>query len=169
MNKQNFMLTLNKWKEEKNLARLVYRILKFEDFEEENALSYVQICNKVSKFITTKQQREQWELDCKKEIEEFKEERFIEKIDDDCYGVYWTHHILYYQKDEKRIYSTDYSKELNEIKQKYQDKLCNREEVRKALKKVTETGWIEPIKIQSQNRNGEYIPGAYMTKYRATR
>ena len=53
--------------------------------------------------------------------------------------------------------------------QKYQDKLCNREEVRKALKKVTETGWIEPIKIQSQNRNGEYIPGAYITKYRATR
>ena len=31
MNKQHFLLTLNKWKQEKNLARLVYRIIKFEE------------------------------------------------------------------------------------------------------------------------------------------
>ena len=57
MNKQHYLLTLNKWKQEKNLARLVYRIIKFE--EDEECLSYVQICNRAKNFIYTKQQNQQ--------------------------------------------------------------------------------------------------------------
>ena len=70
MNKQNFMLTLNKWREEKNLARLVYRIIKFE--ENESMLSYEQICNRAKSFIYTKQQLEDMKKQEAREIADYK-------------------------------------------------------------------------------------------------
>lgn len=148
MNKQNFMLTLNKWKEEKNLARLVYRIIKFED--EENELSYEQICNRAKKFIYSKKDFADMEVEKIKEIENFKiytSNRYEAK---GYTNITWDRDTMHCMKDGQP-YFTYFIKEIGEIERKY-NKMIYSDGIKKAIEIVLNAKWIEEVQLSSNTK-----------------
>ena len=148
MNKQNFMLTLNKWKQEKNLARLVYRIIKFED--EENELSYEQICNRAKKFIYTKKDFAAMEAEKNKEIENFKiniTKRYKAK---GYTNIVWDRDGLHCKKDGQH-YFTFFIKQIGDIERKY-NKMIYSDGIKKAIEIVLNAKWIEEVQLSSNTK-----------------
>ena len=165
MNKQNFILTLNKWREEKNLARLIYRIIKFEDLELE--LSYKQICNRAKNFIYTKQQLAGMKQQEEKEIENFKL-KITKRYEAKGYtNIKWSDSNVTFYKGEQGYFS-HYTKEISDIELKY-IKMIYSDEIHKAIETVLNAKWIEEVKVTRRYGSGDIVKGAYMIKYRATR
>lgn len=148
MNKQNFMLTLNKWKEEKNLTRLVYRIIKFEDYE--NELSYEQICNRAKKFIYTKKQLADMEIEKNKEIEKFKLDTTKRYKSKGCTNIVWERDIIRFEEDGKP-YFTIFTKEIGAIERKYR-KMIYSDDIKKAIEIVLNAKWIKEVHLASNTK-----------------
>ena len=167
MNKQHFLLTLNKWKQEKNLARLVYRIIKFE--EDEECLSYEQICNRAKNFIYTKQQYQQLLVDRDNEIEQEKL-KYIKKYTEEGYtNVYFKNYDLNLTKTNGQACTCYMGNKFTHIEKKYK-KLVYSDDIQEAINKVLNTNWIKEVKIQSRySGTGDIIKGSYIIKYKATR
>ena len=163
MNKQNFMLTLNKWKQEQNLARLVYRIIKFEDLETE--LSYQQICNRAKNFIYNKKQLADMRVEMLQEIENFKIETAKRYEAKGYTNIVWDKDNMHFKKGEQ-AYFTYFIKEIGAIERKY-SKMIYTDEIQKAIEIVLNAKWIKEVQIASRYSGGEIIKGSYNTKYRA--
>lgn len=167
MNKQHFLLTLNKWKQEKNLARLVYRIIKFE--EDEECLSYEQICNRAKNFIFTKQQLEDMKQQKEKEIKSFKFEKTKLFESQGCTNISWKNDDMRFTDANGKSFFTTFTKDIGRIELKYHRKIYN-QQIQEAINKVLNTNWIKEVKIQSRySGTGDIIKGSYITKYKATR
>ena len=164
MNKQNFMLTLNKWREEKNLARLIYRIIKFE--EDESMLSHEQICNRAKSFIYTKQQLEDMKKQEAREIADykFKMTKFYESKG--CTNISWKYDdMTYYVKD--KVYFTTFAKAIGEIESKYR-KMIYHPQIQEAINIVLNAKWIEEIEVPFRySGTGDIIKGKGYMKYKA--
>ena len=167
MNKQHYLLTINKWKQEKNLARLVYRIIRLE--EDEECLSYVQICNRVKNFIYTKQQYQQLLVDRDNEIEQEKL-KYIEQCKAKGYTkIYFKDYDLHYTDVNGKSYFCYCGKAFTPIEMKY-NKLVYSDDIKEAINKVLNANWIKEVKIQSRySGTGDIIKGSYITKYKATK
>lgn len=148
MNKYNFMLTFNKWKEEKNLARLVYRIIKFED--EENELSYEQICNRAKNFIYTKKQLSDMEAEKNKEIENFKIDTTKRYKAKGYTNIVWDRDTMHCNKDGQP-YFTYFIKEIGDIERKYR-KMIYTDDIKKAIEIVLNAKWIKEVQLASNTK-----------------
>ena len=164
MNKQNFMLTLNKWREEKNLARLVYRIIKFE--ENESMLSYEQICNRAKSFIYTKQQLADTEREQHNEITYVCMEMKSLFESKGCTDIYWKDYDMYFKRNGKE-HITSLRTQIGEIESKYR-KMIYHPQIQEAINIVLNAKWIEEIEVPFRySGTGDIIKGKGYSKYRA--